>query len=249
MAGVWKPIIDRGNLRSTLVVSACLLGAPTRGTMLAGAAILIPGVLLHLWSKGCLRQNLELTTAGPYRWTRNPFYLANLLVEIGIGVASGNPWILAVYLPVWFFVYLRTILREEAALEPIFGARFIAYRARVPMLFPNPLRGPYRAVEGGFSWSNPNLAEGSEYGRVLRLAAYVPMVWAVSEARILGRAELHITAWKVAAVSAAVLFGASLILIRKERRPSIPAVFLPLFTGATAALVAFLDLFRKTDGW
>lgn len=249
MAGVWTPRVNRGKLRTLLVVAACLLGAPTGVTMLAGAAIVLPGILLHLWSKGCLRQNLELTTAGPYRWTRNPFYLANLLVEVGIGVASANPWILAVYLPLWFFVYLRTIRREETALAPIFGEKLAAYCARVPKLFPNPFRGPFRPVEGAFSWSNSNLAQGSEYGRMLRLTSYLPLMWTISELRIHGRMETHLLAWQLAAVAAVVLFGASLFLIRKARRPTLPPLLLPLFSGASATMVAFLDLFRKTDGW
>ncbi len=249
MAGVWKPRVNRGNLRTLLVVAACLLGAPTGATMLAGAAIVIPGILLHLWSKGCLRQNLELTTAGPYRWTRNPFYLANLLVEVGIGVASARPWILAVYLPLWFFVYLRTIRREETALAPIFGEKFSNYRARVPRLFPNPFRGPFRPVEGTFSWSNPNLAQGSEYGRMMRLASYLPLVWAISEARIHGRLELHLLLWQLTAVAAVVLFCASEVMTRRSRRAAASPTLLPLFSGATATMVAFLELFRKTDGW
>jgi len=140
--------------------------------MLFGVALLALGSALHLWAKGCLQQNRVLTVCGPYRWCRHPFYLANLLVDLGLGVFSGRPELALLVAPVWFAAYRRQIRSEEATLERLFGEQWLHYRQRVPALLP--WRRPFRPVPEGqsFSWHNPNISLGSELPRLMRVASY-----------------------------------------------------------------------------
>lgn len=215
--------LDRGNFRTLLTLVACLVGQPTAAAMLGGCALVLAGGALHLWAKGCLRINEEITTSGPYRFTRNPFYLANLLIDVGICVVARRSWLLVVAVALWAFVYRRTIVREEQQLEALFGDRYRTYRARVPRWFP--LRGPASGLPASepFSWSNRNLASGQEYARLAGIFAIPLLVWLVAGVRGEGLAffsrspRLELTA--VAALL--VLYGMRRVLIARlkhERR-------------------------------
>src|SRR5262245_46896689 len=97
-----KRVFDRGRLRTALVVALCLLARPTTGSLAAGLALVALGSALHIWAKGCLRICREVTTSGPYRWVRNPFYLAALVIEAGYCVAAGVPEAFPVFLLAWY---------------------------------------------------------------------------------------------------------------------------------------------------
>ncbi len=160
--------LDRGRIRTLLIVAGVLFGRPTWTSLAVGAAVVLPGAALHLWTKGCLRIGEEVTTSGPYRWTRNPFYLATLVVDVGVCVVAWNPWIAAAYLPLWFVVHGLTIRREERLLTDAFGERYAAYRAKVPRLLPWKGRASGLPESSGFTWSNPQLVNGVEYARLVR---------------------------------------------------------------------------------
>ena len=161
--------LRRGHLRDLLLVAG-VLTADVRGPwLLAAAAVLLPGALLHLWAKGCLRIGEEMTTSGPYRWTRNPFYVANALIDLGICFAVNRPVLTAVYFLLFFVIYRRKIREEEASLRGFFGDRYCDYCLRTPRFFPRWPRAGAPPPSTGFSWSNPNLVSGKEYPRLLRI--------------------------------------------------------------------------------
>jgi len=72
-----------------------------------------------------------LVTGGIYRWTRNPMYLAMLLLLIGWACIVSN-WAALAMLPL-FVAYLNRyqIGPEERALQARFGAEFESYRRKV----------------------------------------------------------------------------------------------------------------------
>jgi hypothetical protein len=146
-----------------------------------GVVLVVLGAALHLVSKGYLRPGRKyltrtkaLTTRGPYRFVRNPFYLANLLAEVGLLVIIGRLWVAVPYLCVWAWVYYKTIKQEERKLLEFFGDIYAEYCRRVPRLFPLPWRiWPSGLLSGPqFSWSNPHIASGKEIYRAVRLVSY-----------------------------------------------------------------------------
>ena len=128
---------------------------------------MLVGSGVHFWSKGILEQNRRLTTAGPYRWTRNPFYFANLLIDLGLCFVIGTLWVAVVFLPIWIYAYRETIVREEQRLLSLFPNEFPRYREAVPRLIPTGRRLDAEYARGVFSLSNEALAKGSEYGRLI----------------------------------------------------------------------------------
>ena len=111
----------------------------------AGAGLVFAAAFLRTWAAAYLRtavvhdatQHSETLVAdGPYRYVRNPLYLANLPLVAGVGVmASRLGWLVMVG-GMWLFVY-RLILREEEGLLQSQGASYRAYLNAVPRLLPS----------------------------------------------------------------------------------------------------------------
>jgi protein-S-isoprenylcysteine O-methyltransferase Ste14 len=72
-----------------------------------------------------------LVVTGPYRWCRNPMYVAVLLILSGWAI-SFRSWPLALYaVAVLVAFHLRIVLHEEPWLARTFGGTWIQYRRRV----------------------------------------------------------------------------------------------------------------------
>ena len=73
----------------------------------------------------------ELIQRGVYRFSRNPMYLGLGLVQVGIGLALDNLWIVAMALPALGVVGVIAVRPEETYLEERFGDEYLDYKARV----------------------------------------------------------------------------------------------------------------------
>src|SRR5260370_2010083 len=69
----------------------------------------------------------KFVAAGPYRFMRNPMYLAGLIVLSGFVFYEQSPAILLFTLPWLLFAHLFVILYEEPHLRATFGAPYDAY--------------------------------------------------------------------------------------------------------------------------
>ena len=83
----------------------------------------------------------KLVISGPYRYVRNPMYLAVGAVILGQAAVLGR-WVLVAYAAVfgaavWSFVHVY----EEPTLRRRFGADYEAYLRTVPGWWPRPGRG------------------------------------------------------------------------------------------------------------
>ena len=74
----------------------------------------------------------DLVTEGLYAHTRNPMYVGNMLILIGVAVASNSWACLAIAVPLFVFVYACIVAAEEDYLRAEFGADFDSYRRAVP---------------------------------------------------------------------------------------------------------------------
>jgi protein-S-isoprenylcysteine O-methyltransferase Ste14 len=72
-----------------------------------------------------------LITDGPYRFSRNPAYVALTLWYLGIGLVLNNAWILLLTIVPVFIMDRWAIPREERHLEEKFGQGYIQYKTRV----------------------------------------------------------------------------------------------------------------------
>jgi protein-S-isoprenylcysteine O-methyltransferase Ste14 len=109
----------RKRVRSSLisVIAAVILARPNLLSLLAGAGFITLGLLLRGWACGHLTKDRELTTSGPYRYTRNPLYLGSLWIALGVTAASRSWWVAALFaLNFLLFWDLYKINKEYRAL-------------------------------------------------------------------------------------------------------------------------------------
>jgi len=85
-----------------------------------------------------------LNTSGLYSVVRNPLYLGNYFIALGISLLP-REWYLPVIISLAFFLYYeRIIAREEEFLEEKFGERFKAWAAMTSVIIPH-IRGYRRS--------------------------------------------------------------------------------------------------------
>ncbi len=124
------------------------LAKPTLKSLLIGAALIIPGLLVRALASGHLQKNEQLATSGPYAYTRNPLYLGSLILAIGFALASRSWWIVLGIILLFFVIYVPVIRGEEVFLRQRFP-EFDEYARRVPVLLP---RVRFRQRSGSFAW-------------------------------------------------------------------------------------------------
>jgi len=71
-----------------------------------------------------------IVRTGPYRFSRNPIYLAFSLLQLGIAIWVNSLWLLATLAVALALIHV-VIAREERYLERKFGAEYLAYKASV----------------------------------------------------------------------------------------------------------------------
>jgi protein-S-isoprenylcysteine O-methyltransferase Ste14 len=78
----------------------------------------------------------RLVVAGPYRFVRNPMYVAGLCLLSGESLWWQAPGLLVYLAFFWTAAHLFVIGYEEPALESRFGAEYLQYRSNVPRWLP-----------------------------------------------------------------------------------------------------------------
>lgn len=111
------------------------LARPTRTSLIVGALILLPGLLLRGLASGHVQKDKQLTTSGPYAYTRNPLYLGSLMLAAGFAIAARSWWIVAVMLLMFAVIYIPVIAGEERYLRQTFG-EYDDYERHVPRFLP-----------------------------------------------------------------------------------------------------------------
>ena len=72
-----------------------------------------------------------IVRTGPYRFSRNPIYLAFSLLQLGIAIWVNSVWLLATLVGAVALIHYFVIRREEQYLERRFGAQYLDYKASV----------------------------------------------------------------------------------------------------------------------
>ncbi len=133
-----------------VAVLLILLADPTHVLLIAGGILVSIGEAGRIWSSGHIDKNRTLATAGPYAHTRNPLYVANLLLLIGFCMMAGHLWLTALAVLAFMMIY-RPVIREEAQqMNELFGDSYRQWSANVPLFFPRITSGTNTI--GTFSW-------------------------------------------------------------------------------------------------
>jgi len=142
---ILPPVLVGGTLLIGVAVHYLVWPAqilPVAVSRVLGVIVFIAaGVLAHLSHLAMKRvgtnvlptqPTLALATDGPYRYTRNPLYLAAIGVYVGVTLWVDSLVLLILLLPMVVILHVGIVLREERYLAAKFGATYEAYRSRIP---------------------------------------------------------------------------------------------------------------------
>jgi protein-S-isoprenylcysteine O-methyltransferase Ste14 len=129
------------------LIAMVVFARPTYASMIAGFLVALAGEAIRFWGVSIAGSETRTTgsvggtyliTTGPFAYVRNPLYVGNMMLYIGIGIMSMAlfPWLLLVAF-VWFVMqYTLIVLQEEEYLAGHFGEPYAEYRRHVHRFLP-----------------------------------------------------------------------------------------------------------------
>ncbi|MEM6685972.1 MAG: isoprenylcysteine carboxylmethyltransferase family protein [Bacteroidota bacterium] len=127
-----------------------------------GILVGITGLIVRIWTVGYTPKNTSgrntkdgqladvLNTTGLYSIIRNPLYLGNYLMWVGIAMITGNIWFVLLFTLVFWIYYERIIYAEESFLRKKFGDLYLDWASKTPAFLPKHLN--YIKPDIQFSW-------------------------------------------------------------------------------------------------
>ena len=140
----WPPLLLAGLIAAAIVLGYVapmpwpgLDDAPAR---FIGWGIGAAGVVLMAWAIVTLRAHnttvlpdagaTNLVTTGPYRRFRNPIYLADTMIILGVAELTKNIWLVGAAAMFVALVSWLAIIPEEKHLARRFGQAYLDYKAK-----------------------------------------------------------------------------------------------------------------------
>jgi protein-S-isoprenylcysteine O-methyltransferase Ste14 len=109
----------------------------------------------------------DLITEGLYALCRNPMYVGNILIVIGVAVASNSLTTIVCAVPLVVFAYTSIVAAEEQFLRGKFGPAFERYCADTPRWLPRIAELRTAFASGSFHWRRVIVKEyGTPFGWV-----------------------------------------------------------------------------------
>jgi len=102
-----------------------------------------------------------LNTTGMYSIVRNPLYLGNFLIWLGLALFIKIWWVILLVVASFTLFYERIIFAEEKFLREKFGAAFLDWAEKTPAIIPQCKN--WRPPELSFSWKSALSREYSSF--------------------------------------------------------------------------------------
>lgn len=121
----------------------------------AGQAFRFVVVGLEYIKRGGLNKRIyaaKLVTGGLFAASRNPLYLGNIIIIIGLMVIHNSAWVYGLGGGFFLFTYWALVLAEERYLRGQFGADYDAYCADTPRWLPKLFALPEALRGMRFNW-------------------------------------------------------------------------------------------------
>lgn len=138
----WPPLLLVGFTLAAIALNAVVpLALEFPGIRTFGALLIVLALGIDLWAMRTLheskttilpnRGSSHLVAHGPFGYSRNPIYLANLMLLVGMGLLSLNGWFLLLAPVDGILTQALAIKREENHLLAKFGYQFEDYCRKV----------------------------------------------------------------------------------------------------------------------
>lgn len=106
------------------------------GILLIGVMIVISigtnkAFKLHATPPDPSEETSAIIDTGPFKYSRNPVYLAVVILQVALGFVFNNTWIVLFAIPAMIMIHYVVVLGEEAYLEAKFGDKYLRYKSQV----------------------------------------------------------------------------------------------------------------------
>ena len=162
----------RGYTPIPFVVLMLVYARPTPLSLVAGFCLALAGEAIRFWGVAVAGTETRTTGPvggthlfidGPFAYVRNPLYVGNMMMYVGVGIMSNALMPYLVVLAYGFFLlqYTMIVTKEEEYLQRAFGDEYERYVKNVPRFIPR-----LRAYAGQHSFHRePDVARGLESER------------------------------------------------------------------------------------
>jgi protein-S-isoprenylcysteine O-methyltransferase Ste14 len=107
------------------------------GTRIAGGVLVFVGLSLAIWGRKTMTRSgtnvnprqpsTALVITGPFRYIRNPLYVAMFLMYTGLALLINTAWMIVLIAILFPLMHWGVVLREERYLERKFGEAYTRY--------------------------------------------------------------------------------------------------------------------------
>ncbi|MFT3701856.1 MAG: isoprenylcysteine carboxylmethyltransferase family protein [Agriterribacter sp.] len=130
------PLFSQQNFGTNFYVYPIILGllVTITGQLIRGATIGLAYIVRggrdgKPFAEGLVRD-------GIFNHCRNPLYIGNILMLVGVGILANSLFYIAIIIPVFLFIYQAIVLAEEKFLRGKFGTEFDNYCSQVNRWIP-----------------------------------------------------------------------------------------------------------------
>ena len=133
-----------------LLILLFIYAKPTVASATLGMLLIFFGELMRVYSVAFIgsisrtrkdRTGSNLITSGPFSYVRNPLYVANFIIVLGVTVYGAASGIILLTVLLFTLQYHYIVAYEEDILVGSFGEEYENYRKEVPAWFPEKLPG------------------------------------------------------------------------------------------------------------
>lgn len=129
-----------------LLIAALILADPGPASFICGGLVALTGELIRLWAVGYAGSATRtrhvgapaLITDGPYAYVRNPIYVGNFILSLGLCIMAWAwmPYMAGVFIMAFGVQYAMIVSLEEEHLRQTFEETYTRYMAHVPRFIP-----------------------------------------------------------------------------------------------------------------
>lgn len=137
----WPPIILVASIAAGWLLMYLLpipiIQAPSNAMRMGGTLIIALAIALDIWTMLTFKKQKttvlphkaasNLATSGPFAISRNPIYLANVMIVFGLALRWNNMWLILMAAVCGYLILNLAIKREEAHLAAKFPEEWAHY--------------------------------------------------------------------------------------------------------------------------
>ena len=143
-------------------------------TWLPGLLLIAAGEGMRLWGVAIIGKEsrtrgsgvAKIVSDGPYAYVRNPLYVGNFFLTLGMTFVSEILWMVPVSVALFLIQYVPIVAWEEQTLAERFGAQYADYCRRVPRWIPRWQPRPSGTEGPAYQWRAALKSERSTFWAV-----------------------------------------------------------------------------------